>query len=262
MYIASTYRSSSKENAPSSVTPDTKITFIEGWSIGDIAEYLDNNTRHDPAHIVGKKEFIEAQENFNASLYPLLASRPKNADLEGFVFPDTYLIPPTAPTSTTISAIILKKALDNFTKKFTPEMEQQAKSAGRSVYEIITLASIVEKETGSGMEEKKIVAGIFYNRLSIGMALESDATVNYVSGKNLASPSIKDTKLDSPYNTYKYKGLPPGPICNPSLNSIMAVLYPTETDNMYFLHDQKNGKAYYSVTYEGHLSNKQKYLGK
>ena len=92
------------------------------------------------------------------------------------------------------------------------------------------------------------------------MPLQSDATVNFATQKNQPSPSQADTEVDSPYNTYKYKGLPPGPICNPSLNSIMAALYPTDTDYMYFLHNQKTGQAIFAKTYEEHLKNKQKYL--
>jgi UPF0755 protein len=99
---------------------------------------------------------------------------------------------------------------------------------------------------------------VFYNRLKAGMPLESDATVSFVTG---TSPiSTADTQIDSPYNTYKYKGLPPGPICNPGLNSILAALYPTASDYLYFLTIPQTGRAVFAQTYDEHLKNKAEYL--
>ncbi len=92
------------------------------------------------------------------------------------------------------------------------------------------------------------------------MALQSDATVNYITKKNTPSVSTADTKVDSPYNTYLYQGMPPGPICNPSLSSLMAAVYPASTDYFYFLSDPQTGKAIYAKTFEEHILNKQKYL--
>ena len=109
-------------------------------------------------------------------------------------------------------------------------------------------------------EERRIVAGIFYNRLNAGMALQSDATINYFTGKNDPSPLLEDLEKNSPYNTYKNRGLPPTPIGNPSLSSITAVLNPTNTDYFYFLHKQPSGEPVYSRTFEEHVANKQKYL--
>jgi len=129
-----------------------------------------------------------------------------------------------------------------------------------SVFDIVTLASIVEKESGASQQDREIIAGIFYNRLNAGMALESDATVNYVTKKKTPAISQADTQLDSPYNTYKYPGLPPGPISNPSLGSLMAALYPQKTDYVYFLTDPKTDRAVFAKTYDEHLANKQKYL--
>jgi UPF0755 protein len=92
------------------------------------------------------------------------------------------------------------------------------------------------------------------------MALQSDATVNYATGKNLPSPTLADLEVNSPYNTYKHRGLPPGPISNPSLSSLMAAIYPAETDYLYFLHKQPSGEPVYSKTFEEHVANKLKYL--
>ena len=146
-------------------------------------------------------------------------------------------------------------------------MQEQARNQKMSVYEIVTLASIIEKEAGGKNltidkldEQRKIIAGIFYNRLKINMPLQSDATISYITKKQNAASELADTKIDSPYNTYKYSGLPLGTICNPSLSSIMAALYPSATDYLYFLHKQPSEDIVYAKTYEEHLINKQKYL--
>jgi hypothetical protein len=137
-------------------------------------------------------------------------------------------------------------------------------------HQVLTLASIVERETGRGVRtdagraelqaEREVVAAIFLRRLKIGMALESDATVNYVTGKSDPAVSLKDTEVNSPYNTYKNAGLPPGPICNPSLSSVQAVMDASDTPYLYFLHAQPSGEVVYSKTFEEHVRNKQKYL--
>lgn len=246
--------------------PESQLTILEGWTVNDIGAYLEKQG------LTKESDFVNSEKQFDYSKYAILASKPKNADLEGFLFPDTYRIfTPSAqnPTSTDASSQLIVKMLNNFSAKFTPEMQAQSAKQKMSVFEIVTLASIIEKETGHNAatqlqkekldQERKIVSGIFYNRLNINMALESDATVNYVTGKNDPSPLIVDTQINSPYNTYKNRGLPPGPICNPSLSSIMAALYPAETDYLYFLNDSQ-GLTYYAKTYEQHLLNKQKYL--
>ena len=196
--------------------PDISITFLEGWSNQEIGNYLEKN------QITTQKDFLVALDNVDVTNYPFLASKPKSAGLEGYIFPDTYFIPKNVATTTNINNLIIKKALDNFAKKVTPDMQVQAEKRGMDLYKILT--------------------------------------VNFATQKHQPSPSQADTEVDSPYNTYKYKGLPPGPICNPSLNSIMAALYPTDTDYMYFLHNQKTGQAIFAKTYEEHLKNKQKYL--
>ena len=259
-------RTASKPAKSQQKAVEVLLRFVEGWNIGQIASYLDkDSTRQQLPHIVSVDDFILAQKQFPTKNYPLLSSKPEEADLEGFLFPDSYrfyqsALNPASSTPAEISNTIIKKMLDNFSQKFTPEMETQAKKQKLSIYEIITLASVIERETGETLAEKKTVAGIFYSRLKIGMPLQSDATVNYATKKDLPSPTEDDTKINSPYNTYKYPGLPIGPICNPSLNSIMAALYPEDSDYLYFLHDQKTGQAYYAKTYDEHLANKYKYL--
>lgn len=242
------------EQAKNAKAPQQKITLLEGWNNKDIGDYLEKND------IAKAADFLNAQKKINLSNYTLLSSKSGVVDLEGFIFPDTYLIPSKAPSGTDISSIIIKKALDNFSQKMTPKLISESENQGLNLNQLITLASILEKESGKSLSEKKIIAGIFYNRLKISMPLQSDATVNYVTGKSQAQPLLDDTKIDSPYNTYKYAGLPPGPICNPGLDAIIAAAEPATNSYLYFLHDQKTGQAYYSKTLDEHNTNKAKYL--
>jgi len=136
---------------------------------------------------------------------------------------------------------VIKKMLDNFSTKFTADMQQQAAKQKLTVYQTITLASIIEKESGRA-EDKAAISGVFYNRLNANMPLQSDATVAFSQQESLPA-----------YNTYNNTGLPPGPICNPSLSSIQAALYPTAGDYFYFLTDPKTGHAVFAKTYDEHL---------
>jgi UPF0755 protein len=244
---------------------EVNIRIPEGWGIDQIAENFQEK------NLISKKVFLTELSKTNLSKYPKINSKPKNVGLEGFLFPDTYRIfKPTGENDTEAAQEIIAKALSNFELKFTDEMQKQAKNLGYTVYEIVTLASILEKETGRNAvteeqkkaldEERKIVAGIFYNRLKIGMALQSDATVNYVTNKNNPTPTLEDLDTESLYNTYKYRGLPPGPIASPSLSSLLAALYPTDSEYFYFLHKQPSGEPVYSKTFEEHTQNKFKYL--
>jgi UPF0755 protein len=251
---------------------EVHATFIEGWTNKDIANALEK------LQLVQSDAFLTALDNFDSSSYSVLAFKPHSASLEGFLFPDTYFL-----AKQTTSEVIIKKALDNFSSKWIQATGLAKVKNGKfvsssypaeplSAYEILTLASIIEKETGRNVsslsatqtaaleQERRTVAGIFYNRLSIGQALESDATVNYVTGKSDPTPSLLDLEKKSPYNTYTHRGLPPGPICNPSLSSIEAALNPIDTPYLYFLHRQTDGQVFYAKTLEQHVANKQKYL--
>ena len=148
--------------------------------------------------------------------------------------------------------------LDNFGHKVDSQRLTDIARQKKSLLEVITLASIIEREVQSPLD-KKMVADIFDKRLAAGIALQSDATVNYLTGKKTTRPSGADLEINSPYNTYKYRGLPPGPIGNPGLASIDAVIYPTSNSYYYFITD-KDGRAVYAKTYAEHLQNVQKYL--
>lgn len=167
--------------------------------------------------------------------------------VEGFLFPDTYRV------SRSASEIELIRIMaTQFDRVFTTEFRAKAQERGLSIRETIILASLVEKEARFS-EERPIIAGVFLNRLKLGMPLQSCATIQYILGYPKPELTIKDTELPSPYNTYLHAGLPPGPIANPGLAAIKAVLYPTSSEYLYFVADQ-NGKHHFSKTYEEHLA--------
>jgi UPF0755 protein len=145
-----------------------------------------------------------------------------------------------------------------FEEKIYDRFKEDFEANDYSPYEIITLASIVEREVAPTGDRER-VAGIFWNRLGIGMALQSDATINFITKKGLAAPTYEDTRTESPYNTYLNTGLPLGPISNPSASAVKATLNPEEHDYLYFLTDEA-GNAYYGVSYEEHKQNKAQYL--
>lgn len=232
---------------------EVEIRVIEGLSLAQEAEVA-------AGYKVNDEDFYaltgDAQRPFSKDLrteYPFLAGLPDDATLEGYLFPDTYRV-----WRDQLPLGLIEKQLTVFQTK-TVGMEDDAKRQGRDFRDVIILASIVEKEAANA-DDRKIVAGIYLNRLKKGMLLQSDATVNYVTGAGRARPVLKDLEADSPYNTYKHKGLPPGPICNPSLESIEAALNPTATDYLYYLHDDA-GKSYYAKTLEEHKQNRFKAYG-
>ncbi len=236
------------------INQEKEIKIIEGWNIKDINTYLKEK------RIIKDDEFSRAalspiaNWNFSFDLPSFLRDVPKTANLEGFLFPDTYRIYNNASVED-----VIFKMLSNFDKKVDSQMRTDILKQEKNLYEIIILASIVEKEVKSE-EDMKIVAGIFWNRLKRGQPLESCATLAYILGVNKKQYSQEDTQIDSPYNTYRHKGLPPGPICNPSLQAIKAAIYPIYTDYNYFLTSSVDGKTIFSRTYQEHLKNKARYL--
>jgi len=228
---------------------ENQFTIIEGWSNKEISEMFEKNG------IMQKEEFEAGtiKKNSWREEYDFLSEKPRDVDLEGYLFPDTYRVFHDASPET-----VLRRILDNFNVKITSEMRADAKKQGKTLHEIITLASILEREVILE-KDRKIVAGIFYKRLNIGMALQADSTVNYVTGKKRAAASFEDLEVDSPYNTYKYRGLPPGPISNPGLSSIIGAIYPEDSEYLFFL-TTPEGEVIYSKTFEEHVDNKNKYL--
>ncbi len=224
------------------------ILIPEGYDRNMIAKVLDKNG------LSGEKFLdLSAKKQDWQLVYDFLADAPKNASLEGYIFPDTYFV-----DRYTTEEDFLRKTLDNFDKKLTPTLRAEIKKQNKSIYEVLILASIIEREVPDD-HDKKMIADIFIKRMRDGMRLESDATINFITGKGLVQPSHDDLQIDSPYNTYRNDGLPPGPIANPGTASIEAALYPTANDYYFFL-TTKDGEVIYSRNYQEHLKNKAKYL--
>jgi len=226
-------------------TVKNTITILEGWDADNVQKYLQGKG------LCKEKEFLSLIENNYSETYSFLKDKPRDLNLEGYIFPDTYEF-----SEDDNCLDFLETVLYNFDAKLNPELRAEIKKQNKSIFDIVVMASLIEKEVRN-MEDKKIVSGILWKRLEIGMPLQLDCTINYITGKNDASALIKDTKIDSPYNTYRYKGLPKGPISNPGINSILAAIYPTQTDYLYYLSD---GKTHFSKTLEEHNIKKALYL--
>jgi len=241
-------------------TTKIDLTIIEGWDLKDIGQYFESQkvgTQKDFYSIAGKPAYdyrkAASSKNFSQE-FDFLADKPANAGLEGYLFPDTYFI-----NSGTGTEEVVLKMLANFQTKLTPAMRQEIKRQKKTIYEIITMASIIEKEVKT-LEDKKMVSDILWKRIKAGMPLQADATVLYALTIDSADKVYTEsTKVDSPFNTYKYPGLPLGPICNPGIDSIIAAIYPTPNNYWYYLSDS-NGKTIFSKNLTEHNIAKAKYL--
>lgn len=212
------------------VTESARITFKEGQTIKEYALLLED-------HLL----------NFSrANFLELVAAK------EGFLFPDTYEFEPEANEGDVVSVLE-----STYESKMQPYRDEVASHA-LNEYEIITLASILEREANSQVS-MRTVSGILQNRLTIGMALQADATVGYVLDKPLSELTATDLEIDSPYNTYLYNGLPPTPIGNPGMMAIEAVLDPIETEYLYYI-TGNDGNFYYATTFAEHRENIRQYL--
>lgn len=216
-------------NGDFDLTP-IKTTIFEGLNVFEIADTLE---KHLPEF--DKEEFIR------------IASKK-----EGYLFPDTYLFSPTVKPKDIVSLME-----DNFEMKIK-SIEKDLREFGKPIDEVMTMASIIETESGSS-ENRKTISGILWKRLEINMPLQVDVTFKYINGKNSYELTSEDLKTDSPYNTYTNSGLPPTPIANPGLDAILATIQPEDTDYLYFLSD-KSGNMYYAKTHNEHVENKRLYL--
>ena len=225
------------------------ITIPEGFSNEKIDERLAENG------LIEKESFTNFSEagNLNFLAYDFLQDKPENTGLQGYYFPDTYEYYKNSAIED-----IAKKMLDNFDRKLSQELREEIKKQNKSIFETLILASIIEKEAGFAKDMGKI-SSVFHNRLKLDYPLESDATINYITKSGRSQSTYEDLQIDSPYNTYKYAGLPPTPICNPGFNAIKTAIYPEETDYFFFL-TPLDRKAIFSETYAEHLKNQSKYL--
>lgn len=248
--------------------PEDTIKILEGWTSQDISEYFVNQGRYQPDEFLLVAGFPRVDYRNNKKLaaphdysseFSFLEDKPKYYGLEGYLFPDTYRIYATSSVQE-----VIVKLLSNFDKKLSPEMRAEIKRQGKTIYEIVTMASIIEKEAPFDYQtnndrDARLISGIFWGRLKIGQALQSDATLSYIFGDKEDQHSGQELEVNSPYNTYKHRGLPPGPICNPGLWAIKAAIYPLESNYNYFL-TAPDTSVHYARTYEEHLQNKYKYL--
>lgn len=173
---------------------------------------------------------------------------------EGYLFPDTYKFGANVRPEKVVELMSV-----NFQKKISStDVTNAIEEFGKPLDQVITMASILEGEARQ-TKTRQIVAGILWKRIKLGIPLQVDATFRYINGKTTENLTQADLKIDSPYNTYLYKGLPPTPISNPGLDTIMAAVTPLSSDYIYFLTD-KNGVMHYAATFEEHVANKRKYL--
>ena len=216
-----------------------RFTIPEGFGVKEIAERLYS------LDLVDKEDFLKAAEDFAPYGYMRKHKNVRYA-AEGFLFPETYSVESDAPIDE-----ILKMMAGEFDSRITPQMRERAKELGLSLYDLTTLASLVEREVRYP-EDRAIVAQVFLKRLKMNMPLQTDATLQYLLDEPKEDVTLKDTEIDSPYNTYKNVGLPPGPIANAGMEAFEAVLHPANTDYLYFVADRQ-GHNHYSYTYDEHL---------
>ena len=230
------------------------ITIPEGWRLEQIAQLSAREGLADEGEFLALAQTGEFD-------YAFLADRPAGSpsSLEGFLFPETYQVSENTDTRGFIDLL-----LRTFDQRITPDMRQRAQEARLTIYEVVALASIVEREAVVD-EERPIIASVYLNRINRGMYLQSDPTVQYAKGYSAETGRWWNSMLqeeaqtvNSPYNTFLYPGLPPGPICSPGLASIQAVLYPAETPYLFFF-SKGDGTHAFSETYEEHLENMRRY---
>ena len=221
------------------------VTFPEGLTIAEMAAIFEARG-FGPA-----STFISAANDASA----IQAVDPSARDLEGYLFPDTYALPRRVPPSRAVHAMV-----EQFQQVLTPQVRAAAEARGLTVRQLVTLASIVEKETARA-DERPLVAAVYSNRLKLGMGLQSDPTVIYAlqrGGAFTGNLRRDDLNVDSPYNTYRYAGLPPGPIAAPGKASLEAAANPAAVDYLYFV-SRNDGSHAFGRTLDEHNRNVQKY---
>ena len=252
---AGEYQLSSSMNIPEMVNKfvngdviKEKITFPEGFNLKEIKKSFENSEFLKTIDLEQLK-IIDFKDEFD-----FLNGLPDEASLEGFLFPDTYFF-----ESDMKEREIAEIFLNNFDKKLAPYRPAfSGAAAGLTLFDVIKMASLIEKEVIT-YEDKELVSGIFWKRLKVGQLLQSCATVAYILNTTKRQYSFEETRIVSPYNTYLNLGLPPGPIGNPGLESILAALYPKNSEYWYFL-STPEGKTIFSKTFEEHNIAKEKYL--
>lgn len=259
-----TIRSIAQTITSPTLLAEKEITILPGWDNAEIAAYFEKEG------IASYQEVIdligESAVGYNQRIIPLLNTktfaladrRPQAASLEGYLSPNTYRIFVNASLEDILSKLVAQRE-----KEFEQEKqawEQSLKESGRSFHDILIVASLLEKEV-RGAKDKAIVADIFWRRLEAGWPLQADSTVHYLTQKHgSVFTTAADRATDSPWNTYKYPGLPFGPIANPSKESIHAALFPEKNNYWYFLTTLDTGEVMYARTNDEHNANVAEYL--
>jgi len=241
---------------------EIELRITEGWRFEQTADYLAEHLEFgiDPNEfLLLARRAPGDSENRGVESFDFMAGLPAGATLEGYLFPDTYRLPADASAADLVNTILF-----TFDQRVTAEMRQAAAERGLTLHGAITLASIVEREAQLP-EERPVIASVFLNRLAQGIKLDADPTVQYAlnyqqaTGQWWKRPLLyADLEIDSPYNTYLYPGLPPGPIASPGLASIQAVIYPAQTTYLYFVVDctaDTPGAHVFAETFEEHQAN-------
>lgn len=222
-----------------------RITFPEGLTIREMADIFEKNG------FGSASAFIQSARDASA----ITDLDPEATDLEGYLFPDTYALP-----RNTMAARLVRLMVDRFRMAFTDELRRAAAASGLTVRQIVTLASLIEKETAKG-EERPRVAAVYMNRLKRGMPLQADPTVIYAlqkAGRYDGNIRRDDLGIESPYNTYQRTGLPPGPIAAPGRASLEAAVNPAAVDHLYFV-SRNDGGHVFADTLAEHNANVRKF---
>lgn len=235
---------------------EMSITVIPGWDLREITAYFvarGFGTEEEFTALIGKSAIrnkVGSARPESIKKYALAKHIPDTASLEGYLAPETYRVFANASAEQ-----VVEKLFAHRDSQFTEQMYEDIAASKRSVHEIIIMASLLEREVRSPDDRKK-VADLFWRRYDMGWALQADSTVHYiVNKKGDVYTTAKDRQTDSPWNTYKYPGLPEGPISTPSMSSIMAAMYPEKNDAWYFLTTHE-GRVIYAKTLQEHNANK------
>ena len=249
------------EALQSSQVAEQTLTVREGLRLEEIAVEVENQLSIPAAEF--QTLVTTGWRETDLANYDILASLPPSSTLEGFLYPDTYRLPLEATAYD-----VVNRMLTTFSERVTSETRLAAANQGMTIYDMVTLASIVEREAVLA-EERPIIASVYLNRLANSWLLGADPTVQYGLGYDESSGQWWRTlyfdllgvdnlsEIDHPYNTYRYPGLPPGPICSPGLSSIQAVAYPADTNYFYFIANchANDGSHLFAVTEEEHYNN-------
>lgn len=233
-------------------TQEMSITIPEGYTVQDIDDLLTQKG------LIEAGELVDCANTCDFSSFDFLPSGAAQAErggkLEGYLYADTYFI----DTTDFVPKFFLERLLSTFRDRVIDEFAPDIQASGRSLHEIITMASLIEEETRTD-SERAIVSGILWKRFDEGIGLYVDASNRYILNKPTGQITTADLNMDSPYNLRKYRGLPPGPITNPSIECIRAALKPEASPYYYYLHGN-DGIIRYAVTNDEHNANKARYL--